>query len=274
MIREGREVSSWTDYILGTYRRLFGNVSVRDPRHNSDHYMVLVCLHSAPLREYSRYIGGRKRLPLLPPTAPTREDGIFEALQRAVSKPLERGARKNAWIAEATWRLVDDKVSARRDPTKDRAFIRRLGRTIAASLRDDMQRRVEVAGAEVEALIGLDPPIHRKYWQWIKGWYRAAVDRSPPPNRVTLEQITVDWVDLYSYVPPPGENIPISVEPFPVDDSVPTEDEIEWAVKRLRNHCSGGPQVMRAEHLKMWLAESRKSEKEETAVGEETMEGK
>ena len=54
MIREGREVRSRTDYILGTDRRLFGNVSVWDPRHNSDHYMVLGCLHSAPLRDYAR----------------------------------------------------------------------------------------------------------------------------------------------------------------------------------------------------------------------------
>ena len=38
-------------------------------------------------------------------------------------------------------------------------------------------------------------------------------------------------VDLYRYVPPPGDNIPVSVEPFLVDDLVPMEDEIEWAVK-------------------------------------------
>ena len=49
MIRAGRVVRSRTDYILGTYHRLYWNVSVRDPRHNSDHYMVLGCLYSAPL---------------------------------------------------------------------------------------------------------------------------------------------------------------------------------------------------------------------------------
>ena len=58
MIREGREVQSRTDYILGTDRRLFGDVSIQDPRHNSYHYMVLGCLHSAPLREQARYLGG------------------------------------------------------------------------------------------------------------------------------------------------------------------------------------------------------------------------
>ena len=64
---------SRTDYILGTDFRLFVNVYVRDPRHNSDHYIVLGCLHSASLREHARYFGGRKRLPLRPPTKPTRE---------------------------------------------------------------------------------------------------------------------------------------------------------------------------------------------------------
>ena len=34
-----------------------------------------------------------------------------------------------------------------------------------------------------------------------------------------------------------------------VDNSVPTEDEIEWAVKQLRNNRSGGASGMRAEHL-------------------------
>ena len=71
MIREGKEVRSRTEYILGTYRRLFGDVSVQDPRHNSGHYMVLGCLHSTPLRENIRYLGGCKRLPLRPSIALT-----------------------------------------------------------------------------------------------------------------------------------------------------------------------------------------------------------
>ena len=47
-------------------------------------------------------------------------------------------------------------------------------------------------------------------------------------------------VELYSYAPPMGTNTPIFVQPFPVEDLVPTEDKIEWAVTRLRNHRSGG----------------------------------
>ena len=57
--RKGKEVRSRTDYILGMDRRLFRNVSVREPRHNSDHYMVLGCLLSAPLSETRQYLGGK-----------------------------------------------------------------------------------------------------------------------------------------------------------------------------------------------------------------------
>ena len=49
MKRQGQVVRSRTDYILGTDRRLLQNVAVRDPRHNTDHYMVLGCLPGAPL---------------------------------------------------------------------------------------------------------------------------------------------------------------------------------------------------------------------------------
>ena len=90
MVREGKLVRSRTGYILGTDRCLFWNVSVWDPRQNNDHYMVLGCLRSAPKREHARYLTGRKKLPLRPPYEPTREDGIFTALRRAVPKPHTR----------------------------------------------------------------------------------------------------------------------------------------------------------------------------------------
>ena len=92
MLRKVREVRSRTDYILGTDRCLFGNVSVRDPRHNLDHYMVLGCLPSASLTEHKRYLGGSKRWPMRPPTKPTQVDKLFAALQRAVSKAQPRVA--------------------------------------------------------------------------------------------------------------------------------------------------------------------------------------
>ena len=189
MIRVGREVRSQTDYIMGTDHRLFGNVSVRDPRHNSYHYTVLGCLHSASLREHARCLRWRKRLPLCPPTEPTREDIIFAALRRAVPKPRAWEARKNAWISATTWRLVDERVSVCWYIAKTQALIWRLGRAIKASLKEEMRRRAEEVGAEVETLLGSDPPLRREAWHRIKGWYKAAVGHAPPPARVTLERI-------------------------------------------------------------------------------------
>ena len=66
----------------------------------------------------------------------------------------------------------------------------------------------------------------------------------------------------------PGSNIPISVKPVPVDDSVPTEDEIEEAVKHLQRNRSGGASGMRANHLKGWIAVSKRKKREAAEEGE------
>ena len=60
----------------------------------------------------------------------------------------------------------------------------------------------------------------------MKGLYRAAVDRALPPTRFTLEPIRAEQVDLYRYVPPPGDNIPVSVDPFPVEELMPKNYKI------------------------------------------------
>ena len=134
------------------------------------------------------------------------------------------------WILEARWRLVDDRVSACRDIAKYQSVIQSLRRAIVERLKVDRRHWAEESGEAVEKLLGSDPPLHREAWHRLKGWYQTAVDRSTPPNRLTLERITAELVDLYSYVPPPGDNISVSVDPFPVDDLVPTEEKIEWAV--------------------------------------------
>ena len=63
----------------------------------------------------------------------------------------------------------------------------------------------------METLMGLDPPLHQVAWHRIKRWYKAAVNQSPLPARVTPERIMAEQVELYSYVPPPGTNTPIYV---------------------------------------------------------------
>ena len=135
---------------------------------------------------------------------------------------------------------VDERMSARRG-TRVRARLRRIGRAVKASLKGDRRQRVEESGKAVEALLGEDPPNQKEAWRRTKGWYWAAAKRGPPPAQATLERITAERTALYIQVPYPGGNIPVTVEPAEIDNSVPTEDEIAEAVTKLRRNRSGGP---------------------------------
>ena len=141
----------------------------------------------------------------------------------------------------------------------------RLGRAIQASLKGDRRRRVKETVTAVEALLGEDPPNVKETWRRMKGWYQAAEKRGPPPAQATIERITAERTELYSQVPSPGENIPVTVEPVLIDNSVPTEDEIEAVVKKLRRNRLGGPSRIRVEHIKEWLAAAKRR-----GVAEET----
>ena len=115
-----------------------------------------------------------------------------------------------------------------------------MGKAITASLAQDRRRRAEEEGAEVEALVKADPPLIKEACYRLQRWYKAAVDRAPPPARAMLKRVTAERVTLYSWIPPPGNTIPVTMEPLAVEDGVPTEAEIEWAVKCLRNNRAGG----------------------------------
>ena len=47
----GRKVWYRTDYILETDHCVFRKMSVLDPWHNLDHYLILGCLRSATMRK-------------------------------------------------------------------------------------------------------------------------------------------------------------------------------------------------------------------------------
>ena len=45
--------------------------------------------------------------------------------------------------------------------------------------------------------------IHQEVLHRLQGWYKATVDRPPPPARATLRRVTAEREKLYSRVPPP-----------------------------------------------------------------------
>ena len=99
---ETREVDEVPDGLYsGFHRQIFQNVAVQDPRHNSGHYMVMVCLRFAFPRDHSYYLGSRIRLPLCPPVRQTRTqaNNIFAEFRRAVSKQKKKARHHNSWVS-------------------------------------------------------------------------------------------------------------------------------------------------------------------------------
>ena len=73
------------------------------------------------------------------------------------------------------------------DPRYGKADKRRLGKEIGKGLAKDRRRRMEEAGAAVEALMKADQPLIQEAWHRLQGWYKAAVDR-PPTTRSSYAQ--------------------------------------------------------------------------------------
>ena len=80
MLQGGQELRSQTNYILGTDSCLFQNAEFRDAQHNTDHYLVLGCLHGANPATHSRYLGKRTRFPIRPLYTPDKADRTFAEL--------------------------------------------------------------------------------------------------------------------------------------------------------------------------------------------------
>ena len=92
----------------------------------------------------------------------------------------------------------------------------------------------------MEFLLASDTPLIREAWIRIWGWYKDTADRPPPPARVAIAAMTADLVDIYWHIPPLGQPIPMGVQPFLVDESIPEDKDISWSMRRLSLNHSGG----------------------------------
>ena len=120
----------------------------------------------------------------------------------------------------------------------------------------DRKRRAEKAAEEIGILLSGDAPDLQGAFDILKRWYRHATAHQPKPSREDLIRVTDSFRQLYTAQPPTAPPIPIHVQPFPVEDGLPTDDEIGAAIKRLRNGRAPGPSKMKAETLKDWHREA------------------
>lgn len=262
--RDGILVSSRCDYILSMDRRLWLNVAIRDPRgYDSDHLMVWGKLLAEPTKSNLSYLQGRRKLPLkLPKWGPqTLANFLYQQLKFHAGAPAHKGKKqREGWISDATWLLVDQRSSLRRNINHDRSEARRLTRKIKASLKTDRKARVAAAGTAIEA--DLNAGKLREAWGKLKGWYKEASGRAPSPSRQDLDTVTAERITLYTREPPEnlGDPIPVLVDGFEIPDNVPDEDEIAEALKKLRSGKAPGPSGLRVDQLKVWYQQATREE--------------
>ena len=149
------------DYILGTDRRLFQTVSIRDPRHfSTDHYMLVAKLLQRPQRSHKRYPQGRRTFPLTATPGPhTYVDSLFQAaISNSEGIPKQKQSKRPTWLSPETIRLMDQRCSFRRNPLHDQAEARRLTRLINQSIKCDRKKRTEEAGAAIQSTLNSDDP--------------------------------------------------------------------------------------------------------------------
>ena len=261
-IRQGTLYQSRCDYILGTDRRLFETVALRDPRsYSTDHLMLRGRLLRQPTKCHKKYLNGRKKFPLaMPPIGPySQADTMYAELKASIHIP-PRTPRSNPpqWMSANTLRLLDTRAALRRNKHHSRQQARVLTRQIKQSLKADWRKRAEDAAQAIGACLHSDTPDLQQAWNILKRWYRHATARQPKPSREDLTTITAEYTTLYTAETPspPGHPIPVHVAPFPINDANPTDQEIGAAVQRLKSNKSPGASNIRAEHFKAWYIQA------------------
>ncbi len=126
-----------------------------------------------------------------------------------------------------------------------------MGRRIWDALGGDCRARTARVGNSIEAKLAggnIQEAFHH-----LKGWYRAASETTIRPFPQTMVKQTAERIELYMRRDPPGEPLPININPIPAKDEMLSKGEIRVAVAGLSNGRAGGTSGMRAEDVKAWL---------------------
>ena len=181
----------------------------------------------------------------------THTELIFKELKATCKPPPKREQLANVWIQPATWALIDTRAALQKEGKLTQQSLRTYNRRVKAALKADRSKRAADAAETIEQKLAEGGV--QEAWRHLKGWYRLAEDRPPTPCYDAMTIQTKERAELYAKVPPPGDPIPIHVQPFAIRDDVPEEPEIRAVVKGLRNGRASGASGMRAEHIKQWL---------------------
>jgi exonuclease III len=113
MGREGNIIQSRCDYTLGTDRRIFKYISIKDPFYNSDNFMMTGGIHSASKNDNIKYRRRRQKFPLRHTANQSETETEYDKLKRLITiqAPNTDRQAKAPWISETTWKLIDTRTS-------------------------------------------------------------------------------------------------------------------------------------------------------------------
>ena len=78
-----------------------------------------------------------------------------------------------------------------------------------------------IAGDKIEGLLAAKEV--KEAWRCLEGWYAMVEDRALKSCCKMLACQMEERKSLYARVPPPGEQLPINVNPFDIPDGVPRD---------------------------------------------------
>jgi len=256
---------SRTDCVMTspTLRHHFRNMQLVDPRiHQSDHHMIKATIKCAPRKAQRKYLQGRRKFPLAPITTNsptfTQADQLFMELKSYIPRPKQK--QPHLWsdcLSNHTKQLIRQRCQLAKSNThkKDNGpELRRLKKEIEKSRKADIKRRTETVAAETEAC--LEDQDLQGGWFKLNLWMKHRFDKAFRPSFEDMTKLTDEMEDMHKQVDPQEEPIPTLIAPCEIDDSVPTEDEITLAVKRLKSGKSPGATKMTAAHLKKWCRQA------------------
>jgi hypothetical protein len=218
----------------------------------SDHCAIVTTFRARKTRRLTTYHQGRQCLPLrLPPKPHDKMTHTFEALKLTCieANPQSRGG--NEWISAETWHLISHRSMLCKTGKLCQTGGQCLWRKIWDALCGDRRARTAQVGSMIDAK--LTEGNVQESFRHLKGWYWAASETTTRPCPQTMVKQTAERIDLYRQQDPPGDPLPINIDPIPVDDRMPSEGEIRVAVAGLSNGHADGALGMCAEDVNAWL---------------------
>lgn len=255
-VAQGQLRSSLCDFILTDRRRQFTKLKAVEPRYyDSDHRLLYADMQVEPAANFRRALRGRRdpprlNLPQPDPHLDPRLDVCYANKQECQIN--HQFVDKSTWVSEELLRLYDLKTQVRklRHTETRRQRLNQLTNQIRRRKRADRLAHANQACNGILASLGAKDV--DSAWGWCKRWYREASFRALRPSPQDLDEIFTSFDERYRADGVVREPFPTHVQPFDIDDSIPSEAEISQALGRVRTRKAGGHLGMKAEHIKAW----------------------